>query len=120
MSAQPSDSPEPYEVIHLGGQAAAIVPLTDLRRLRAVERRASAEAREDGEIEAVLDEHDERAVRAGGRTTTSWLSCLAAIENRVDAGGGRVRTPTHARPERHARHRRGGRRAGRRPFSCAA
>jgi hypothetical protein len=59
MSAQPTDSPEPYEVIHLGGQAAAIVPLTDLRRLRAVERHASAEAREDAEIEAALGEHDE-------------------------------------------------------------
>jgi hypothetical protein len=37
------DPHEPYEVIHLGRQAAAIVPLSDLRRLQAVERRALAE-----------------------------------------------------------------------------
>jgi hypothetical protein len=39
MSAQAADHPEPaepYEIIHLGGEAAAIVPLADLRRLRAV------------------------------------------------------------------------------------
>jgi hypothetical protein len=37
------DPHKPYEVIHLGRQAAAIVPLSDLRRLQAVERRAPAE-----------------------------------------------------------------------------
>jgi hypothetical protein len=58
MTAQPADSAEPYEVIHLGGEAAAIVPLADLRRLRAVERRASAEALEDAEAEAALAGHD--------------------------------------------------------------
>ena len=53
MSAQPTSdqSPHgPYEVIHLGGEAAAIVPLSELRRLRAVERRASAEVLEEAEI----------------------------------------------------------------------
>jgi hypothetical protein len=55
MSAQPDGSAElPYEVIHLGGEAAAIVPLTELRRLRAVERHASADALEEAEIEATL------------------------------------------------------------------
>ena len=70
MSAQPAQSPEQYEVIHLGGEAAAIVPLADLRRLRAVERFASAEALEDAGIEAVLAGHDEwvRAGRPGGRS----------------------------------------------------
>jgi hypothetical protein len=45
MTAQPvgPDPREPYQVIHLGGQAAAIVPLADLRRLQAVERLAPAE-----------------------------------------------------------------------------
>jgi hypothetical protein len=62
MTAQPPSTPdEPYEVIHLGGQAAAIVPLTELRRLQAVERRAPAEA----EIEATLAAHREWA--AAGR-----------------------------------------------------
>jgi hypothetical protein len=55
MSAQPDGSPElQYEVIHLGGEAAAIVPLAELRRLRAVERHASADALEEAEIEATL------------------------------------------------------------------
>jgi len=47
MSAQAADHSEPaepYEIIHLGGEAAAIVPLAELRRLRAVERYASPEA----------------------------------------------------------------------------
>jgi hypothetical protein len=62
MTAQPASSPDPagsYEVIHLGGEAAAIVPLADLRRLRAVERHASPQALEDAEIEATLAAHDE-------------------------------------------------------------
>ena len=69
MSAQSADSTEPYEVIHLGGEAAAIVPVADLRRLRAVERHAPAEVREDAEIEAALAGHDEwaRAGRPGAR-----------------------------------------------------
>jgi hypothetical protein len=70
MSAQPTDSTEPYEVIHLGGEAAAIVPLADLRRLRAVERHATAQAREDAEIEATLAGHDEwvRTGRPGAKS----------------------------------------------------
>jgi hypothetical protein len=69
MSAQPIDSTGPYEVIHLGGEAAAIVPLADLRRLRAVEQLAPAEVREDAEMEAALAGHDEwaRAGRPGAR-----------------------------------------------------
>jgi hypothetical protein len=69
MSAQPTDGTEPYEVIHLGGEAAAIVPLADLRRLRAVERHASAGIREDAEIDATLAGHDEwmDAGRPGAR-----------------------------------------------------
>jgi hypothetical protein len=58
MSAQ-RDSGQPYEVIHLGGEAAAIVPLAELRRLQAVERHASPEILEEAEIEAVLAAHDE-------------------------------------------------------------
>jgi hypothetical protein len=44
MTAQP-DTPGPdtgsYEVIHLGGQAAVVVPVTDLLRLRALQQAAS-------------------------------------------------------------------------------
>ena len=46
-------------MIHLGGQAAAIVPLAELRRLQALERYASPQAREEAEIEATLAAHDE-------------------------------------------------------------
>ena len=62
MSAHSAASPDPaesYEVIHLGGEAAAIVPLAELRRLRAVERHASREALEEAEIESALAAHDE-------------------------------------------------------------
>jgi hypothetical protein len=62
MSAQPASTPDPagpYEVIHLGGEAAAIVPLAELRRLQAVERHAPPEALEEAEIEATLAAHDE-------------------------------------------------------------
>jgi hypothetical protein len=78
MSVQPAGSPEPYEVIHLGGEAAAIVPLSDLRRLRAVERRAPAEALEEAEIEATIAGHDEwvRAGRPGARSHDDVLAEL--------------------------------------------
>lgn len=47
------------KVIHLDGKAAAIVPLAELRRLRAVERHASREALEEAKIESTLAAHDE-------------------------------------------------------------
>ena len=62
MTAQPTSDPdpgEPYEVIHLGGEAAAIVPLSELRRLQAVECRAPAEILEEAEIEVTLAAHRE-------------------------------------------------------------
>ena len=58
-SATGPEPAEPYEVIHLGGEAAAIVPLAELRRLRAVEQHATPEAREEADIEAALAAHDE-------------------------------------------------------------
>jgi hypothetical protein len=62
MSAQSDGGPDltaAYEVIHLGGEAAAIVPVSELRRPRAVERYASPEAPEEAEIETALATHDE-------------------------------------------------------------
>jgi hypothetical protein len=59
MTAQPAGDPGPYEVIHLGGEAAAIVPLADLRLLQAVRRHASADVLEQAEIESALDAHRE-------------------------------------------------------------
>src|SRR5437764_371575 len=55
----------PYEVIHLGGEAAAIVPLAELRRLQALERHASPEMIEEAEMEAAYAEY--RAWAAEGR-----------------------------------------------------
>jgi hypothetical protein len=70
MSAQPAEHDEPYEKIHLGGVEAAIVPIDELRRLRAIERHAPAEAvaeaeAEEAEIAGVYAEYRQWA--AGGR-----------------------------------------------------
>ena len=53
----------PYEVIHLGGQAAAIVPLAEFLRLRARESTASAQALEDAEDAAGAEEWLAREAR---------------------------------------------------------
>ena len=66
------DPHEPYEVIHLGGEAAAIVLLSDLRRLRAVERRA---ARGEG-ISTTLHGRSRWDARSWvGCRPVGWLSC---------------------------------------------
>jgi hypothetical protein len=69
-------------VIHLGGEAAAVVPLAELRRLRAVERRASAEVLEEAEIEATLAEHREwvAAGRPGALSHEEAMAELLGIE----------------------------------------
>jgi hypothetical protein len=61
MTAQPSSpgTGDVYQVIHLGGQEAAIVPLAELRRLQTVERLAPAEVIETAEIETTLAAHRE-------------------------------------------------------------
>jgi hypothetical protein len=66
MNAQPDGGPASYEVIHPGGEAAAIVPQSDLRRLQALQGHASAELLEDIEVEATLAEYREWA--AAGRS----------------------------------------------------
>jgi hypothetical protein len=53
------DSGDGYEVIHLGGQAAAVVPLSDLRRLQEVARQAPAEVLDQAEIATTLAAHRE-------------------------------------------------------------
>jgi hypothetical protein len=57
MTAQPDGDLGSYEVVHLGGAAAAIVPLAELRRLQAVQRHASADLLEDAEVEATMAAH---------------------------------------------------------------
>jgi hypothetical protein len=78
MSAQTADGTEPFEVIHLGGEAAAIVPLADLRRLRALERHSSAEVLEDAEIEGTIVGHDAWA-RAGRPGARSHVDVMAEL-----------------------------------------
>ena len=81
MTALPTNAPdpaEPYEVIHLGGEAAAIVPLSDLRRLRAVERHAPAEVLAEAEIEATLEAHKEW-VAAGRPGAVSHEEAMAEL-----------------------------------------
>jgi hypothetical protein len=69
MSVQAAGEPEPFEVIHLGGEAAAIVPVGELRRLRAVEAQAPADVLEVAEADATLAVHDDwvAAGRPGAR-----------------------------------------------------
>lgn len=58
VSALPVEGPEdPYEVIHLGGQAAVVVPMDEYRRLRALAELASAEDLERAEMTAVAAAH---------------------------------------------------------------
>jgi hypothetical protein len=68
MTAQPT-GPDTgsYEVIHLGGHAAVVVPLADFMRLRALERLASAQELEDAEDDAALQSW--RAREAAGQTS---------------------------------------------------
>jgi hypothetical protein len=72
MTAQPIDQPPgpdtgSYEVIHLGDQAAVVVPLADFMRLRALEQLASAQELEDAEDTAALE--DWRTREAAGETS---------------------------------------------------
>ena len=74
MTAQPAGAAHgpgtgSYEVIHLGGHAAVVVPRADFMRLRALERLASAQEREDAEDTAALQGW--RAREAAGQT--SWV-----------------------------------------------
>lgn len=85
MTAQPLDpqqtpSPgtDPFEVIHLGGQAAVIVPLAEFLRLRALEREASPEALADAQDKAAAQ--DWLAREAAGQTS---YTPLAEVKRRL-------------------------------------
>ncbi len=72
MTAQPIDpgSEQPtgsYEVIHLGGQTAVVVPMGDFLRMRALEQAASAESLDDAADSAAVQ--DWRAREAAGDTS---------------------------------------------------
>jgi hypothetical protein len=57
VSAQPADYGDQYDLIHLGGETAVVVPVDEYQRLRALERRASAEDLDAAEADAVLQRH---------------------------------------------------------------
>lgn len=78
MTASAASGHGPYEVIHLGGEAAAIVPLADLRRLEAVQRHAPADLLERAEIEATLAAHREW-VAAGRPGAVSHEEAMAEL-----------------------------------------
>jgi len=78
MSAAPASDPGPYEVIHLGGETAAIVPLADLRMLQAVRRHAPAELLEEAEIETTLAAYREW-VAAGRPGAVSHEEAMAEL-----------------------------------------
>jgi hypothetical protein len=65
LPSTPVPDTAPYEMIHLGGETAVVVPVTDFLRLQALHRHASAEELEEAEIEATLTAH--RAWVAAGR-----------------------------------------------------
>ena len=65
LPSTPVPDTSPFEVIHLGGEAAVVVPVADFLRLQALERHASSEELEEAEIEATLTAH--RAWVAAGR-----------------------------------------------------
>ncbi len=76
-----SAMPDPggtYQVIHLGGQEAAIVPVADLRRLQAVERLAPAEVIESAEVETTIAVHREW-VAAGRPGAVSHDEAMAEL-----------------------------------------
>jgi len=65
--AAPGPDAGPYEVIHLGGQAAVVVPVADFLRLRALEQGASPQELEDAEDTVAMLEW--KARDAAGQTT---------------------------------------------------
>src|ERR1700689_3978190 len=96
MTAQPS-SPDPggaYQVIHLGGQDPAMVPLAELWRQQTVERLALAEVIETAEIETTLTEHREW-VAAGRPGAMSHDMAMAGLL--TDSGGSKGH-PRRGRP----------------------
>ena len=108
MTAQPASQPdpgEPYEVIHLGGQAAAIVPLTELRRLQAVARlpqlRFSKKPRSRRRSQPTASGPPQVGL-APSPTKKRWLSYSPASEDRMVARGESISPPLHGRPRRMA------------------
>jgi hypothetical protein len=78
MAASPPNDSGSYEVIHLGGEAAAIVPLGELRQLQAVRRHASPELLVEADVEATLAAYQEW-VAAGRPGAVSHEEAMAEL-----------------------------------------
>jgi hypothetical protein len=81
--AAPGPDTGPYEVIHLGGQAAVVVPVADFLRLRALERAASPRS-----------SRTPRTPRSGG-VGAAVLGCGERDGRVLAAGPGRGRDRDH-------------------------
>jgi hypothetical protein len=64
MSAQPSEH-DGHDVIHLGGEAAVVVPMHEYRTLRALRDRAARDELDEAETDAAIAEYE--AWAAAGR-----------------------------------------------------
>jgi hypothetical protein len=73
-------------VIHLGGEAAVVVPVADFLRLQALQRHTSAEELEEAEIEATLAAH-QAWVAAGRPGAVSHEEAMAELLGGRDATG---------------------------------
>jgi hypothetical protein len=78
MSAQPSEHSGGHDAIHLGGEAAVVVPVDEYRKLTALERRASPGELEEAEADAVLAEYREwvAAGRPGEKSHEEFMAEL--------------------------------------------
>ena len=83
VDTQPVVDHDPLDLIHLGGETAVVLPMYEYRRLRALERRASAEDLDAAEADAVMQGHDEwvAAGRPGAMSNDEFMAELL--------GGGR-------------------------------
>jgi hypothetical protein len=78
MSARPAEYGDRHDVIHLGGEAAVVVPLHEYRMLTALRERASAEEIEGAEVDAAIAENE--AWKAAGRPGGTIPHEVAAAE----------------------------------------
>ena len=78
MSAWPAECGDDHDVIHLGGEAAVVVPLHEYGMLAALRKRASAEEIAEAEIDAAIAENE--AWKAAGRPGGAIPHAVAMAE----------------------------------------
>ena len=78
VTAHPAEAYDQHDVIHLGGETAVVVPVDEYRKLRALERLASAEELDIAEADAVLQSHREW-VTAGRPGAVSHEEAMAEL-----------------------------------------